>query len=54
MVCHTDVDEEGGKNSKVDTEGALSWTGLRQENHDEERFKRAEEQMKCFTGTVVL
>ena len=36
MVCHTDVVEEGRKNSEVDTEEALSWTGLGQENHAEE------------------
>ena len=43
MMCHTDVVEEGRKNSEVDTEEALSWTGLGQENHDEERFKFAAE-----------
>ena len=44
MICHTDVVEEGRKNSEVDTEEALSWTGLGQENHDEEWFKCAGEE----------
>ena len=41
MICHTDVVEEGRKNSEVDTEEALSWTGSGQENNDEEWFKLA-------------
>ena len=41
MVCHTDVVEEGRKNSEVDTGEALSWTGLGQEINDEKWFKLA-------------
>ena len=33
MICHTDVVEEVRKNSEVDSEEPLSWTGLGQENH---------------------